>query len=74
MINNTNMKIPQKYQDKLEEIDYEGKDSGYWAYTKSGYMFESMGCHTAHEFNKNELLKVIRTIIPCECEQCCSQE
>lgn len=67
---NTNIKVPKKYQAMLEEIDFEGSESGYWAYTKKGYYFEEMECHTAHEYTQKELLAVIRTIKPCDCENC----
>lgn len=68
--NNSTVKVPKKYQGMLAEIDYEGRDSGYWAYSKKGFMFEGMGCHTAQEYSQGELLKMIRTLKPCECEEC----
>lgn len=61
-------KLPKKYQSMIEEIS---KDSdGYWAYSKKGFMFEGMGCHTAHEYTQKELLSMIRTLKPCECKEC----
>lgn len=73
MKNNSNVKVPKKYQHMLEEIDFESRDSGYWAYSKKGFKFKYMGCHTAHEYNQKELLDVIRTLIPCNCEECTSE-
>ncbi|MEH7210116.1 hypothetical protein V7094_28575 [Priestia megaterium] len=70
MKSNTNMQVPKKYQAMLEEIDFEGRDSGYWAYSKTGYYFADMDCHTAHEDTQKELLSMIRTLKPCDCEQC----
>lgn len=68
MTNNTNMKIPKKYVAMLEEID---RDSdGYWAYSKDGFMFRRMECHTAHEDTQAELMDVIRTLQPCDCDEC----
>lgn len=60
--------IPKKYQAVLDEV-YKDSD-GWWAYTKTGYFFEAMECHTAHENSQVELMKVIRTIRPCTCESC----
>jgi hypothetical protein len=70
MNNKTNIKVPKKYQNMIDEIY---KDSeGYWAYSKSGFYFGHMGngCHTAHEYSQSELLTVIRSLKPCECEKC----
>jgi hypothetical protein len=70
MENTTSIKIPKKYESKLELVE---RDSdGYWAYSIKGFQFEGMGgeCHTAHEDTQHELLKMIRTVIPCNCKQC----
>ena len=50
----------------------EKDEDGYWAYSKKGYCFEEMGygCHTAHEDNQLALLEVIRTLEPCNCNEC----
>lgn len=70
MKNNTKIIVPKKYEKLLEEIDLDG--DGYWAYSKIGYHFEDMGgeCHTAHEDTQFELLKVIRSLRPCNCKHC----
>lgn len=64
------MQVANKWAVMLEEIDNEGKGSGIWAYSKKGFYFEAMGSHTAHEDNQKDLMKVIRTLKPCNCEQC----
>lgn len=64
--------IPKKYMQNITEVY---KDSeGWWAYSKKGYKFEGMGCHTAHEDTQHELLKMIRTMVPCDCDQCMETE
>lgn len=73
MQNLTKIKIPKKYQDKLELIDNEGSE-GYWAYSNKGFQFGGMGCHTAHEYTVKELLAMIRTLEPCDCEQCTEKD
>jgi hypothetical protein len=74
--NNSNVKVPKKYQPMLAEIDYEGRGDGYWAYSKEGYHFAGMGseCHTAHEYNQNDLLEMIRTLKPCDCDKCMAKQ
>lgn len=70
MKNSTNINIPKKYRYQLDEVY---KDSeGYWAYSKKGYYFKAMGNHTAHENSQTELLKVIRTLKYCGCDDCLS--
>lgn len=68
MINSTNIKIPKKYEHMIDSI-YKDED-GYWAYSKNGHMFELMECHTAHEDTQAELLRVIKSLKPCECDDC----
>lgn len=72
MLNTTKINIPKKYQPLLAIVE---KDiDGYWAYSKNGYYFPSMGCHTAHEDSQIELMKVIRTITKCDCDACKKNE
>lgn len=68
MNNETSVKVPLKYQGMITEI-YKDSD-GYWAYSNKGFMFEDMGCHTAHEDTQADLLRVIRSLIPCDCDEC----
>jgi hypothetical protein len=64
--------IPKKYMQHIDEIY---KDSeGWWAYTTKGFKFAGMGCHTAHEDTQHELLQMIRTMEPCDCDQCMEPE
>ncbi|GEK57110.1 hypothetical protein CHL76_02155 [Marinococcus halophilus] len=74
MKNNTNIQVPNKYQGMIAEVDFEGKAMGYWAYTEKGFYFPSTGCHTGHEDTQAELLKVIREVKPCNCEECTEEE
>jgi hypothetical protein len=64
--------IPKKYMEHIDEV-YKDSD-GWWAYTKKGFQFAGMGCHTAHEDTQHELLKMIRTMEPCDCDQCMEPE
>lgn len=61
MKTNCEIKIPNKYQHMIKEIDYEGREDGYWAYLNDGYVSEGgFGSSTLHEFTKANLLKAIR--------------
>lgn len=68
MKNNTSIKVPKKYQPMLDEV-YKDSD-GYWAYSKAGYHFPEMGCHTAHEDTQADLMRVVRNVQPCDCGEC----
>ena len=70
MENTTTIKIPKKYQSKLQVVEKDG--DGYWAYSEKGFYFAGMGseCHTAHEDTQAELVKMIRTVKSCGCEEC----
>ena len=47
------------------------KDSdGYWAYTKKGFRFAETECHTAHGNTQKEILSDIRSMEPCDCDEC----
>ena len=67
-------KVPVKFRDKIiltEDELYKDVD-GIWGYTQKGYYVSGMGggCHTLHEYNWNDFLKMMRTIKPCDCERC----
>lgn len=70
MDNSTSIKIPKKYQKLLAEV-YHDSD-GYWAYSKDGYYFSSVDkdCHVAHEDTQGDLLRIIKSLTPCNCEEC----
>ena len=63
MKNSTNIKIPKKYENMIEEVFYEGKENGYWIYLKDGYIHEEMECGTIHEYTQKDLLNTLRGII-----------
>lgn len=68
MKNSSSVKIPKKYQHGIDEIF---KDSdGYWGYTKKGFMFAETECHTAHGNTQQEFLSDIRSLQPCDCDEC----
>lgn len=68
MTNLTKIKVSKKYIHMIDEI-YRDPD-GYWCYTNKGFYSPETGCHTIHEDRQDELLKQIRLIQPCNCEQC----
>lgn len=68
MKNSTTIKIPKKYQAMISEV-YKDSD-GYWAYSEDGFMFTDTECHTAHEDTHKDLLRVIRSLAPCDCYEC----
>ena len=61
---NVNINIPKKYIQAIKEVDYEGREDGYWCYLKEGYVSENgHGCQTIHAYTKKELLEQIRKIV-----------
>ena len=68
MKNDTNIKVPVKYQHGIDEIFKD--DDGYWAYSKKGYKFDATECHTAHGYTVAETLSDIRSLTTCDCEEC----
>lgn len=69
---NCTISVPNKYAHMLSEVDYEGRDSGYWLYSKKGFQFKDMGgeTHSACEHTKADALKMIRSLAPCNCRDC----
>lgn len=65
-LTNTNIKVPKKYHKMIKEIDYEGKDDGYWAYLEEGYISPDTDSHTIHEYKQSDLLKIIRNVTPAD--------
>lgn len=60
--------VPKKYMENMDEVF---KDSdGYWAYTKKGFRFAETECHTAHGKTQKEILSDIRSMEPCDCDEC----
>lgn len=68
MKNSTTIRVPKKYHHMITEI-YKDED-GYWAASSNGYMFSLSECHTAHEETHKDLLRVIRSLTSCDCEEC----
>ncbi len=72
MKNETNIKVPKKYQPMIEEIyrECDGGEWSYWAVSAKGWEFGRMQCHTAHEDTQAIMLDVIRSLRPCDCKEC----
>jgi hypothetical protein len=72
MKNETNIKVPKKYHNMLDNIYHD--NDGYWAEQKVGYSFGGVSkgetCYSAHEDTVADLLKEIRTLRPCTCKYC----
>lgn len=61
---NCELNVPKKYQHMIKEVDYEGKDSGYWLYLQSGYVSENgCGSQTIHEYSKASILKALQKVV-----------
>jgi hypothetical protein len=71
MENRTSIKIPKKYEPKIEEV-YKDSEKGYWCYTEKGYYFSDAdyGIHIIREDTQQQLLEMIRSIEPCNCDEC----
>jgi hypothetical protein len=66
--NSTTIKLPNKYHKMVREIYFD--EDGYWAMSEYGFKFVDSQCHTAHEDKQNDLLRVIRSAVPCDCQEC----
>lgn len=61
---NCELNIPKKYAHMLREVEYEGREDGYWAYLNDGFASENgYGSQTLHEDSKQQLLKAIRQCV-----------
>lgn len=74
--NNSKIRVPKKYQNMLDEIDYVDQHDGYFLYARKGYYFKAMGYggHVGREDTQTEVLKVIRGLGLCDCEQCLKRD
>jgi hypothetical protein len=47
----------------------------WWAYTKPGHYVADMGLefHLSHEDNVADLIRMLKSIEPCDCAQCLGQ-
>lgn len=68
MKNSTKIAIPKKYHSMIKEVCHDS--DGYWAYSKAGFKFADSECHTAHEDRQKDLLQVIASLEPCDCDEC----
>ena len=39
----------------VRELDYEGKEDGYWCYLKDGYVDTESGCTVIHEWTLKDV-------------------
>lgn len=72
MKNTTRVRIPKRYQDMIEEVYNDSDGRGYWCFSKKGYYFSDMdyGVHIVREDTQKHLIDMIRSLRPCECEEC----
>ena len=56
----------------VEDIsDERGFGAGIWAYLKPGHRREKWDLvHSVHEDTWTEVLKALRSVHPCDCEEC----
>lgn len=57
-------RLPKRFYDIINRgiADASWDDDGYWAYSHKGFIFRSMGCHTAHEETLSEFLQSVITL------------
>lgn len=62
-------------KDKYEGIieSYDNNRDGHWIYLE-GYTFDPGGAHIVHERTVGDLIESLQRIVPCECEDCQSEE
>lgn len=68
MKNETKIKIPKKYYDRIKEIYYD--DDGYWVNLNKGWSYDGYGSHTIHSDTQQQVLKCIRDTELCDCDYC----
>lgn len=58
--------VPVEAIESVECDPWNGEDGGgsYWVYLHDGWVFPSMGCHTAHEDTLAEIKWMIKEIEP----------
>ena len=67
MKNTTKIKVPKKYQSRINEISNDS--DGYWCYLK-GWYWDDPGLHVIHEDTQEAVLECIRQMEPCTCNYC----
>jgi len=68
MLNLTKIKVPKKYEDRIETIEHD--EDGYWVYLNYGWYWDDHGLHTIVEDTQAAILRRIRETKPCNCERC----
>lgn len=68
MKNCTKIKVPKKYQDRIQEI-YHDSD-GYWCILNRGWYWDDYSLHVIHEDTQAQVLRCIRETEPCDCPYC----
>jgi len=68
MKNITSIKIPKKYQERVQELYYDS--DGYWLHLNKGWHWDDYGLHTIHEDTKSRVLMCLRDTEPCDCDYC----
>jgi len=66
MTNTTSIKIPKKYQDRVECVEHD--QDGYWLYLYDGWNWGDRGLHTIHEDTQSEVLRCLRETFRNEAE------
>lgn len=68
MDNKTNIKVPNKYEERIKEIYHD--DDGYWVYLNRGWRWDDCESHVIHEDTQQQILRCIRQTEPCNCNYC----
>ena len=67
----TLLRLMQQYSDKIEEVSDEGREDGYWLYLRPGWKRGPCDeVHSVHEWNMRDLIRSMRWIVPCDCDEC----
>lgn len=72
MINETSIRVPKKYEERVQEIFHD--EDGYWLYLNRGWHSDDYGLHVIHEDTQADVLKMLRWTEPCDCDWCCGKE
>ena len=72
MKNTTSIKIPKYLHYMIDEVYKDSEGRGYWCFSKKGYYFSDMdyGVHIVREDTQKYIIDMIRSLKPCECDEC----
>jgi len=62
-----------KQKQNVIAVEVEKDEDGWWAYYADGWKSstDAVGAqHTDHADTKREIMKLVRSAIPCNCKQC----